>query len=137
MITKRFTLIELIISVVIFAIVATATGTYLQNLLVNVSQPGKLITQSNEFRSMVHNMRGEFDENYKNDVSGFKTLFDSSAGKDSVFGGTYTILRSDFVELTESTNTYTESVVASSDILLVKIRNSQGSEEATIVFIGG
>lgn len=134
---RKFTLIEVIISVVIFAVVATTTGVYLRNLLATVNEPGELIANSNSFRSIANSLRNEFKENYVNDLPGFKAIFETEASNSSNrFGGRYSILKNNYVEFNESSNTYIENSVASSNILLVKIKAEQGYEEATIVFIG-
>lgn len=136
---KRFTLIEIVVSVVIFAVVATATATYLRNLLSTVKYPGELIAESNSFHTKIHRLKNYFNENYRNDVPAFKTLFESSAvNANNIFGGQYTITTANYVTITEdlSGDYDIETSTDPTSILLVEIADPETGETGKITFIG-
>ncbi len=134
-----FTLIEIIVTLVIAAVVGTGLVQYLGTSLTKSSVPIQRLRQALDLQKVMENITADYRENYTSDLSGLSGEIGEGEGEKTNDYGTYFVVDNDFISFNQvgTSTTYNEDEVGTSPptLLKVTIKNDLGDILTTLFSI--
>jgi prepilin-type N-terminal cleavage/methylation domain-containing protein len=123
---RGFTLIEVIITLVLFGILTMMLGPYLAQSVSQSSTPLVNLTKEVALQACMEDIIYNYNMSYSSNLSGLQTYVASKAS------GNYTIITNSFASVNASKQFVVDG--ASTKYLLVTIKNLTTNEQLTMVF---
>jgi prepilin-type N-terminal cleavage/methylation domain-containing protein len=123
---KGFTLIEVIITLVLFGIMATMLGPYLARSVSQSSTPLVNLTREVALQASMENIIYNYNLSYTSNLAGLKSYVANNAS------GKYSIVTNEYAKVNVSNQFVVDA--SSSTYLLVSIKSLTTSEQLTMVF---
>ena len=120
-----FTLIEIIMTLVIVAVVGAGLAPYLGTALTQSSAPIRMLNQSLGLQQVMENMTADYEANYKTDLNTLKSNIGGEGPQNNSYGQ-YTVVQSDFIVFAPPPPT------AENNLLKVTISNGSGNTLTTL-----
>lgn len=126
-----FTLIEVIITLMIAAILGVVMYEYLGSSLVRSSEPFVRLTKSFSLRQVVENVSADYKQNYIQNLPGLKTKLGVEGSQQTNGYGVYTVVYNRYITFDAGN---AETTATAEKVLKVTIKNDQ-NETITMLFI--
>jgi len=124
---RRFTLLELIATLTLAAILAAMTATYLQTGISGSATALSSERNVQHLQSVMEAIIADFQANYRSDLVGFRTKLNTESGNSASAYGLFFIVHNQFIKFDSGNQAVAIAVDEPQTILQVSIAGSAGA----------
>ncbi len=127
-----FTLIEIILTLVIAAVVGAGLVQYLGSSLTKSSVPIQRLKQSLKLQEVMEKITADYIENYISDLSGLPGKIGAEGQQENIHYGKYTVIYNEFIKFNSNLEAVEVETGDPENLLMVIIGNTLGETLTTL-----